>query len=139
MFPKTIFRFNAMPIKSSIAFLQNQNKKTILKLVWRHKRPQVVKVILRKKKEARGIRRPNFTLYCTATVWYWHKSRNVDQWNRRESPEVNPCTCDQLIYEKGGKALQWVKNSLFNKRCWEKWTATYKEQNQNIIKYHTQN
>ena len=31
-----------------------------------------------------------------------------------------------LIFDKGGKAIQWRKNSLFNNWCWENWSITYK-------------
>ena len=87
----------------------------MFKICIAYKRPQIAKAIFRKKNGA------DFRLYYKAivikTVRHWNTDRFIDQWIRKESPEINPHNYCQLIYDKRGKNIQWRKKYLISGAC----------------------
>ena len=119
--PKAIYRFNTIPIKLPRVFF-TELEQIISQFVWKYKKPQLAKAILRNWRNQSAW----LQTILQSHRHQRHKDRNIDQWNKILNPEINPCTYGHLIFDKGGKHIQWRKDNLFNTWCWENWSTTCK-------------
>ena len=128
--PKVIYIFNAIPIKLPTVFFR-ELEQIISQFVCKYQKPWIAKAILRKENGTGGINLPDFRLYYKATViktvWYWHKDRNIDQWNKIESPEINPCTYGHLRRRQWHPTpvfLPWESQGRWSLVCFHLWGRT---------------
>ena len=126
--PKEIYRFNEISIKLPMAFSTELEKKCTICM----ETQKTMNSQSNLEKEKRSWRKQPSWLWTI--LWsYSHQdcmvlaqNRSIDLWNKMESLEINPRTCGYLIFDKRGTNIWWGKDSLFNKWCWENWTATCK-------------
>ena len=103
--PKAIWRFNSSLSNNQWHFFKELGL-IILQFILGEKRPRRAKAILEGNVE---LEESTFLTsdYTTKTLWYRHKNRNIEQWNKIQSWEINPHSNRHLFYDKGGKNVQW--------------------------------
>jgi len=82
--------------------------------------PRIIKASLRKKNGTGEINLPDLSILQSSS----HQDRYIDEWNKIESPEINPRIFGHFIFDKGDKNIQWRKDNLLKKQCWENWSTT---------------
>ena len=126
--PNTVYTFNVIRIKLPMSFFTELEQK-ISQFIWKTKDPKEPKQSWERRMdlEESTFMTSDYTTKLQSSRQYGTgtKNRNIDQWNKIESPEINPCTYGYLIFDKEARICNGTK-SLFNKWCWENWTATCK-------------
>ena len=118
--PNAIYRVNVIPIKLSIAFFTELEQKTLTICMDTQKTTNSQRNL--EKEEWSWRNQPSWLQSILKSYSHWHsmvqaQKQNIDQGNKTESPEINPCAYGYLLFDKGGKNIQWGKDSLFNKWC----------------------
>lgn len=123
--PKLIYESTLIHVKISAAFfVVAKMGKLILKFIQKFKRPRIAKTVMKNSK-VWGFALFNFnTSLTTKTMWYWHKDRNIGQWNKTECLETNPFIYDQSVLTNVPEPFNGRRNSHFNKRSWDGWLST---------------
>ena len=116
-----------MPVKLPTAFFTELEQK-ISQFIWKHKRPRIAKAVLRKKNGAGGIKLPDsdYTTELRSSRQCGAGTKTEIQPMEDRMSRNKPMHYGYLIFDKGGKNIQWGKDSIFNKWSWESWTATCK-------------
>lgn len=131
---ESIYMFNTVPINTPAGFLVGIDK-LILNCVWKSKGTRIARTTLKTKKKIGRITLLDFRTYYSMTVWYWWKDRPINQWNRIESPHIDPSKYGQSFSWRRYRAIQWQKDSLFYKWCWSNWTSVAKKKTQKTKKH----
>ena len=110
----------------------HRTRKKNSQFIWKHKRPQIAKAVLRNKTGPRRLNLVDFRLYYKSTViktvCSWHKNRNIDQWSNIEIPEINPCTYGYLIFIKEARIHNGAKTASSisgNGKTWQRCTKEW--------------
>ena len=119
-----------IPIKQPMTFFKELGL-IILQFIRGGERPRRAKTILERNVE---LEESTFltAYYATKTLWYRHRNRNIKQWNKTQSWEINPHSYRHLFFDKGGKNVQWRKDrkeNLISEWCWETGQLHVKEWN----------
>ena len=139
--PNSIYRFNLIPTKLPMTFFTELEQK-ISQFIWKHKRPWMPRLSWERRME---LEESNFL-----TSNYTTKLQSSRQYGTGAKTEYRSMEQDRnprnkpmhlwvpFFFAKGGKNIQWGKDSLFNKWCWENWTGTCKRMKSEHFLNHTQ-
>ena len=125
-FIKAIYRFSAIPIKLPMVFFYRTTTKNLKICETPNSQSYLEKEKQNWRNQVPWLQTTLQTYSDQNSIVLVQKEWNIDHWKRIESLQRNPCSYCQLIYNRGGKTIRWRKDSLFNKQCWENWTATCK-------------